>query len=60
MDDRTVLITTYLHLPMLCNYLLLLILELLLLPLFYEVLSRIPVLRYLLLGISGKGKKPKA
>lgn len=51
------LITTCLNLPMLCNYLLLLVAEMLLLPLFYEAVSRMPVVRYLLLGITGKKRK---
>lgn len=54
------LITTYLNLPVLCNYLLLLLLEILLLPFFYEVVSRLPVIRYLLLGITGKKRKAEA
>lgn len=44
------LVTTYLQLPMLMNYIVILLLEFLLLPVFYEVVCRIPVLRYLLLG----------
>lgn len=45
---------TYLSMPMICNYIVLLIAEIILLPLLYEVVSRIPLLRFLLLGISVK------
>lgn len=44
------LVTTYLQLPMILNYMVILILELLLLPLVYEVIHRIPVIRLLILG----------
>ncbi len=44
-------VVTLLHLPMLLNYLVILALELVLLPVFYEVIKKIPGLRYLLLGI---------
>lgn len=44
------LVTTYLHLPILCNYLLLAAGTVIFLPIFYELTSRIPVLNRLLLG----------
>lgn len=43
-------ITTYFHLPVLCDYLLVLAGTLLLLPPLYELIHRIPVLKTLLLG----------
>lgn len=46
------LLTTYLHLPMLLYYIILLIIEIVAIPLLYEIISRIPVLSFLLLGIS--------
>lgn len=45
------LITTYFNLPMVLVYLLVLVLEILLLPLAYELISRIPILKMLLLGM---------
>ncbi|MEE0859540.1 MAG: acyltransferase [Acutalibacteraceae bacterium] len=53
------LITTYLQLPMILNYILILVAEIILLPLFYEFIRRIPVLKFLLLGISSNKKKTK-
>lgn len=50
------LITTYLKLPMLLNYIVLLSAELMLLPLLYEGVSRIPGLRFLLLGEKKKNE----
>lgn len=44
------LVTTYLSLPMFLNYVVILVLEIILLPMVYEVISRIPILRFLLLG----------
>lgn len=44
------LVTTYLQLPMIWNYVVILILECIFLPLVYELISRIPVIRFLLLG----------
>ncbi len=44
------LVTTYLQLPMIWNYVVILVLEFIFLPLVYELISRIPVLRFLLLG----------
>ncbi len=46
------LVVTYLRLPMILNYLLLLILEIIVVPCLYEMIRKIPVLRFLLLGIS--------
>lgn len=46
------LLTTYLKLPMLLYYILLLIIEFVALPFLYEIISRIPILNLLLLGIS--------
>lgn len=46
------LLTTYIQLPMLLYYIILLIIEIVAVPLLYEIISRIPVLRFLLLGIS--------
>ncbi|WP_049759119.1 acyltransferase family protein [Clostridium kluyveri] len=46
------LLTTYLQLPMLLYYFILLIIEIMTMPLLYEIISRIPVLSFLLLGIS--------
>ncbi|MCM1523140.1 MAG: acyltransferase [Ruminococcus sp.] len=51
-------VTTYLHMPMQLNYIAVLVLEILLLPIFYEIVVRIPVLRFLLLGVRGR-KKPQ-
>ena len=48
------LLTTYLDLPMIFNYIILLVAEIIILPISYEILSRIPVIRFLLLGISKK------
>lgn len=48
------LVTTCLPLPVLLDYVVILLLELVLLPLFYEVVSRIPLLNRLLLGETGK------
>lgn len=45
------LVTTYLHLPILCNYLMLAAGTAIFLPLCYEGLSQVPVLNRLLLGI---------
>ena len=42
------------ELPMLANYIVILIAEIICLPLVYEVVSRIPVIRFLLLGQSKK------
>lgn len=43
-------VTTYFSLPMLLNYIVILLLEIVFLPLFYETISRIPLLNMLLLG----------
>lgn len=45
---------TYLSMPMICNYIVLLLAAVILLPLLYEAVSRTLLLRFLLLGISGK------
>ncbi len=45
------------NLPMICNYFVILVLELLLLPIVYEIVCRIPVIRFLLLGQSGRKKQ---
>lgn len=50
------LITTYLQLPMLLNYIVILLAELILLPLLYEGVRHIPVIRFLLLGEKKKKK----
>lgn len=42
---------TYLHLPMIANYLILLFVAFAATILFYEIIRRIPVIRYLLLGV---------
>lgn len=47
------LITTYLNLPMILNYGVILVLEIILLPIVCEIISRIPVLHFLLLGKKG-------
>lgn len=47
-------VTSYLQLPMLLNYLLILTGEVILLPVLYEIVSRIPFFRFLLLGIKEK------
>lgn len=44
------LVTTYLKLPMILNYIVILVLELIFLPLVYEGIHRIPVVRFLILG----------
>lgn len=46
------LVTTYLSLPMLLKYIVIFLLEMILLPVFYEAVSRIPLLNALLLGKS--------
>jgi len=46
------LVVTYLKLPMILNYPLLLVIEIIVVPCLYEIISTIPVLRFLLLGIS--------
>lgn len=51
------LVTTYLQLPMILNYVMILVLELIFLPLVYEGISRIPVLRFLVLGNKKENKK---
>ena len=48
------LVTTYLQLPMILNYIVILVLEIICLPLIYEGIHRIPVVRFLILG---EGKK---
>lgn len=48
------LVVTYQSLPMFAYYLVILAAEILLLPLLYEIISSIPVIRFLILGISGK------
>lgn len=47
------LLTSYLKLPVIWNYIIALIAELVLTPMLYELLRRIPVIRYLVLGIKG-------
>ena len=44
-------------LPLICNYFVILVLEILLLPIVYEIVCRIPVIRFLLLGQSGRKKQ---
>lgn len=44
------IVTTYLSLPMLANYFVILLAEVILLPIAYEIISRIPIIRFLLLG----------
>lgn len=44
------LVTTYWHLPMILNYIVILVLEIVFLPLLYEGIHRIPVVRFLILG----------
>lgn len=46
------LLTTYLKLPMISYYFILIAVEIVLIPCIYEIVSRIPVLRFLLLGIT--------
>lgn len=46
------LITTYLDLPTFVNYIFLLLIEIILVPLAYELISRVPILSILLLGKS--------
>lgn len=48
------MVLKYMELPMLANYVVILIVEMICLPLVYEVVSRIPVIRFLLLGQSKK------
>ncbi len=48
------LVVTYLHLPFMLNYLVILISTLVLLPLVIEVIKRIPVIRSLVLGVYKK------
>lgn len=51
------LVTSYLQLPMILNYIVILVLELLFLPLVYEGIHRIPVVRFLILGEKKENKK---
>jgi len=51
------LLTTYLNLPMILNYIFLLLIEFIIVPLLYEIVSRIPVINALLIG---KTKREKA
>ncbi len=48
------LVTTYLPIPMLGDYFVILAIEAVMLPLLYELIYRIPVLRFLLLGYTRK------
>lgn len=52
----TYLVTTYLGLPMWLDYFAVLLLEVIFLPLVYEIIVRIPVIRFLLLGVKGQKK----
>lgn len=53
------IIITNLELPIIMNYILLFIIEIIAVPLSYELIVRIPVLNLLLLGISSKKKTAK-
>lgn len=47
-------VVKYFNFPMICNYAVILAAELLVLPVVYEIISRIPIVRFLLLGQSKK------
>jgi len=48
------IVVEYLHMPMFLNYIAILVLEILLLPILYELISKIPVIKTLVLGIYSK------
>lgn len=50
------LITTYCNLPKFANYIVLLLIEIIVVPLAYEIVSRIPVICFLLIGKSKDNK----
>ncbi len=50
------LVVTYSNFPKILNYAILLLIEIIFVPLFYEIVSRIPVTRFLLLGKDGTVK----
>ena len=47
------LLCTYCQLPAICNYLLVLLAEVILTPALYQLIKRIPIIRWLVLGIKG-------
>lgn len=47
-------LTTYVPMPMILYYVILLVYEIVAVPCFYEIISRIPVIRFLVLGIKKK------
>lgn len=51
------LLCTYCRLPAGCNYLFTLLAEVILTPALYELIRRVPVVRWLVLGMKGPGKK---
>jgi peptidoglycan/LPS O-acetylase OafA/YrhL len=48
------LVAHYLKLPTILNYVVLLVIEIIIVPVAYEVISRIPVIRFLVLGKDGR------